>query len=45
MQDKSIDTLKIVEANEQIYKYLEIIGRHYGIKWERRGIDFSKKNS
>ncbi len=43
MQDKSIDTLKIVEANEQIYKYLEIIGRHYGIKWERRGIDFSKK--
>ncbi len=43
MQTKLIDTDKIVSANEQIQKYLEILSKYYNIKWGRRGIDFSKK--
>ncbi len=43
MKNKSINTLKIIEANEQIHQYLEILSGYYGIKWGRRELDFTKK--
>ncbi len=45
MKNKKINSNKVIRANEDFSNYLKILGNYYSIKWERRGILFSKKLS